>query len=215
MSEDSSQGFYNVHQYLGKMVARMLCSLTLTEVEVFGEANIEKLPRPYILVMNHCSHWDPVCVWAYYPDLLNFMVKEELHKIPSFGAMSQMAGNISIKREGADVGAVKDAIKLVKQGYNLCVFAEGTRSFDGKVQPFKEGAVSLATRLRVPIVPAYIHGTHNVLPRNGRFIRAHRSQIHILSPVMDCVDSKLSKSESELLNNDLYKIIKGKQDSLV
>lgn len=214
MSKDSSNGCYNVHQYLGKMVARILCSLTLTETDVFGEENLEALPRPYVLVINHCSHWDPVCVWAYFPDLMNFMVKEELHQIPSFGAMSRLAGNVSVKRDGVDVSAVKEAMKLLKQGYNLCVFAEGTRSFDGRVKEFKEGAVNLAVRLQVPLVPAYIHGTHKVLPRGGRFIKAHRPQIHILEPQLDCLSKRLDKSEMESLNRKLFELIRNKQNDL-
>ncbi len=215
MSVDSSTGYYNVHQFLGKLIARILCSMTLTECDVSGEECLDGLSRPYILVMNHCSHWDPVTVWAYFPDMVNFMVKEELHKVPSLGLMSRMAGNISVKREGADVGAVKEALKLVKKGYNLCVFAEGTRSMDGKVQEFKEGAVNLASRLRVPVVPAYIHGMHTTLPRGGRLIRANRSHIHILQPQLDCVDKKLNKEEMDDMTKRLHHMIQSKQNNLL
>ena len=212
MTVDSSNGFYNVHQVLGKFIARILCSMTLTECEVWGEEHLSGLPRPYILVMNHCSHWDPVTVWAYFPDFVSFMVKEELHRVPSLGLMSRTAGNISVKREGADVGAVKEALKLVRKGYNLCVFAEGTRSMDGTVQEFKDGAVSLASRLRVPIVPAYINGTHTTLPRGGRLIKANRSQIHILEPQIDCVEKRLSKDEMDAMTLKLHQLILNKQN---
>ena len=215
MIVDSSNGYYNVHQFLGKLIARILCSMTLTECDVLGEEHLKDLPRPYILVMNHCSHWDPVTVWAYFPDLVSFMVKEELHKVPSLGLMSRTAGNISVKREGADVRAVKEALKLVKKGYNLCVFAEGTRSMDGLVQEFKEGAVSLANRLQVPLVPAYIHGTHATLPRGGRLIKANRSQIHILEPQLNCMNKRLNKAEMDDLTAKLHQMILGKQNTLL
>ena len=215
MIVDSSNGYYNIHQFLGKLIARILCSMTLTECDVLGEEHLNDLPRPYILVMNHCSHWDPVTVWAYFPDLVSFMVKEELHKVPSLGLMSRTAGNISVKREGADVGAVKEALKLVKKGYNLCVFAEGTRSTDGSVQEFKEGAVSLASRLQVPLVPAYIHGTYATLPRGGRLIKANRSQIHILEPQLNCMDKRLNKVEMDDMTAKLHQMILGKQNTLL
>ena len=104
---------------------------------------------------------------------------------------------------------------MIKKGYNLCVFAEGTRSFDGMVQEFKEGAVNLSSRLRVPVVPAYLHGTHKTLPRGGRLIRANRSHIHILKPQLDCVVKKLNKDEMDDLNKRLYQMIQSKQNSLL
>ena len=140
------------------------------------------------------------------------MVKEELHKVPSLGLMSRTAGNISVKREGADVGAVRSFEVGKKKGYNLCVFAEGTRSMDGSVQDFKDGAVNLASRLRVPIVPAYIHGTYKTLPQED-LLKANRSQIHILEPQLQCVEKRLSKAEMDAMTVKLHELILGKQNA--
>lgn len=195
---------FNVHHVLGCSIARIICTITMTGAKVSGCEHLIDLPRPYVLVMNHCSHWDPVVLWAYYPDFFNFMIKESLHKVPFFGAMSVLSGNIPLKRDGNDVAALKQAVRHVKSGYNLGFFAEGTRSDNGLLQPFKEGAVALAARMRVPIVPVHIWGTYQVLKKHNWFIRSSTVQISILPPHLESYEKKLERHEVDLLNNCLY-----------
>jgi 1-acyl-sn-glycerol-3-phosphate acyltransferase len=195
---------YNIHHVLGNAVARIICAMTMTEASVYGEENLRNLPRPYVLVMNHCSHWDPIILWAYYPDFFNFMIKDSLHRVPFFGAMSELSGNIPLKRDGNDVAALKQAMRRIKSGYNLGFFAEGTRSENGLLQPFKEGAVSLAARMRVPIVPVHIWGTYQVLKKHSWLIRSAPVQINILPPHLEAFEKKLERHEVDLLNDALF-----------
>ena len=51
---------------------------------------------------------------------------------------------------------------------------EGTRSLDGEIRKFKKGPAMIATELNIPIVPAYVHGTHDSLPKSGSFPKARR-----------------------------------------
>lgn len=62
---------------------------------------------------------------------------------------------------------MKDADKQLKQGSSILIFPEGTRSPDGQIKRFKEGAFMLAKNARVPILPVVVNGTMAVLPRSG------------------------------------------------
>tara|TARA_B000000437_G_scaffold92201_1_gene66838 strand:+ start:22 stop:543 length:522 start_codon:yes stop_codon:yes gene_type:complete len=56
----------------------------------------------------------------------------------------------------------------------IIIYPEGTRSLDGEIREFKKGPAMIATELNIPIVPAYVHGTHDSLPKSGSFPKARR-----------------------------------------
>jgi 1-acyl-sn-glycerol-3-phosphate acyltransferase len=193
----------------------MICSLTLTEARVLGAEVLEDLPRPYVLMINHCSDWDPIVVWGYFPDCMNFMIKESLHRVPFFKDMSILAGNIPVRRDRNDFSALKQAIRHLRSGYNLAIFPEGTRSLDGRLQPFKEGAVSLAAKVRCPVVPVVVHGTYAVSCKNSFFLRSNPTEIHILQPRLEPVESSLTSEEIKSLTQEVHGSIANYQKILM
>lgn len=198
-----SSHHYTIHQLLGRVSARMICSLTLTEAKVLGAENLEDLPRPYVLMINHCSDWDPIIIWAYFPDTMNFMIKESLHKVPFFKDMSILAGNIPIRRDLVDISALKQALRHLKSGYNLAIFPEGTRSLDGSLGPFKEGALAIAAKAKCPVVPVVVEGTYAVSRKNSFFLRSNPTKIHILKPRLEPLENTLGSSEITHLNEEI------------
>ncbi|MBT3785847.1 1-acyl-sn-glycerol-3-phosphate acyltransferase [bacterium] len=210
-----THSIYTIHHVLGRVAGRLICSLALTDPKVFGAENLNELPRPYLVVMNHCSSWDPVLIWGYYPDTLNFMTKIELHRIPWFSPMSELAGNIPVNRDILDFGALKHSLKHLKAGLNLGVFAEGSRSIDGLVQPFKQGVISLACKARVPIVPVYLHGTFEVCSKDKLFPKACQTSIHILPPRLKTIEGNLEREELEKLTLEIQKAISEKQQEIM
>lgn len=196
---------YNIHHVLARVANKLICSFTLTDCEVIGEENLKDIPKPYMIVANHNSNWDPLVLGAYFPDILNFMVKQELHDVPAFGAMSNLTGNIAVSRGETDLGAMKSAIALLKNGYNLALFPEGTRSEDGKLKAFKDGGVSIASKVKVPVVPVYIEGTFEILNKDTKIPKAGIAKIHILPPKMEtCESRKLSREEIHAINEEIH-----------
>lgn len=107
---------------------------------------------------NHTSLGDPVyvvCAIGHKPQM-RVMAKEELMKIPVLGFILKHAGIIGIKRGKADVGAIKECMKVLKNGEKLLLFPEGTRVKEGETGEAHTGAAMLAARTGVPIVPVYI-----------------------------------------------------------
>jgi 1-acyl-sn-glycerol-3-phosphate acyltransferase len=75
-----------------------------------------------------------------------------------------MVGGIPIERNGNTVPAMTRALKLIKDGYTMLIFPEGTRTRDGKMQKFKGGAAKLAIDANVPLIPVRIEGAWNIFP---------------------------------------------------
>ena len=119
----------------------------------------ERLPEGgAILCPNHTTLSDPLFV-VFALGLKTkpqVMAKAELMRIPVLGWLLGKAGVFAVDRGKADVGAVKRALKCLKDGDKLLMFPEGTRSKDGELGEGKRGAAMFAIRTGVPIVPMYI-----------------------------------------------------------
>ncbi len=140
----------------------------------------QHLPKhgPYIIVANHLSLIDPPLVgWAAWPQTLYFMAKEELWDSKVMGWILGNLGGFAVNRNVRDTTATRRSLAILKDGKCLVTFPEGTRSTDGELQQMRTGAIRLASKLRCPIIPAYITGTNKVLPKGSRFPRPHRVSI--------------------------------------
>lgn len=124
---------------------------------VYGEENI--IERPCLICANHSNYIDPILIALAYGGHrpIHFMAKIELFKNKKFGAFLEKLGAFGVDRDGADISAIRTVMKFIRAGEMVGIFPEGTRvSTDGAVEA-KSGAVRMAAKLRVPIVPVYIN----------------------------------------------------------
>jgi len=131
---------------------------------------------PLVLVCNHQSNFDAPFVFLRLPKHIRFVAKQELYRIPIFGAAIKAMGNIPVERTGSDGDRkrIEAAIEQVRTRTSILFFAEGTRSTDGKLRPFKKGAAVLAIDAQVPLVPVAIAGAHEITPKGGLWVRSGR-----------------------------------------
>ena len=130
----------------------------------FGGA---RLPEgPCIVCANHSSMKDPIYLAIVLGprEQLYFMAKAELFARKHIGAFLTGLGAFPVRRGEADITAVKTAIRHLRDGHKIGMFPEGTRVGADDAVAAKTGAVALAARTRVPIVPVY-------LPREKKFFR--------------------------------------------
>ncbi|NIV58858.1 MAG: 1-acylglycerol-3-phosphate O-acyltransferase [Actinobacteria bacterium] len=135
--------------------------------------NIEP-DTPQILVGNHQSWFDVPAVAANLPKSYHFVAKKELERVFIFGRAWKAAGHISIDRsdrESAIRSLEQAGRQLREEGTAVVIFAEGTRSPDDRLQPFKKGAFMLALHTGVPIVPFGVAGSRRVLPKGSWRVR--------------------------------------------
>jgi 1-acyl-sn-glycerol-3-phosphate acyltransferase len=126
---------------------------------------------PVLLAANHVSVLDPPVVAVGPARALHFMAKAELFRIPLLGALIRRLNAHPVERDGADAGALRGAVALLKAGHALLVFPEGTRGQEGTLRAGRAGAGMLAALSDAPVVPVYIQGTGRALPRGAKLPR--------------------------------------------
>lgn len=130
-------------------------------LKIRGAQNCRGIQGGFLIVCNHRSNWDPIVlgmsvrgrpVW--------YLAKEELFRRPLARFFLTRLHAIPLARGAGDIGAVKTALRALREGKILGMFPEGTRTKSGALQPFEAGAALLALRSKVPVVPAYIEGEY-------------------------------------------------------
>ena len=126
-----------------------------------------------IFAANHASTLDPCVFFPEIPRRVSALVKKELFRVPIFSAGMRLSQFVSVDRADreAAAAAVNSAAALLKTGLSFAIFPEGTRSPDGRLQPFKKGAFVMAIEAGVPVVPVAIAGTYRCMLRGAWVIR--------------------------------------------
>jgi 1-acyl-sn-glycerol-3-phosphate acyltransferase len=154
-------------------------------VEVTGR---ERVPagESCIFLANHVSNMDPPVLFPEIPGMASVMLKKELMWIPLLGTAMRMAGFVPVarghRREAAKA-SVTAAANALKNGMHMLIFAEGTRSKDGRLQAFKAGPFYLAMESGAPIVPVVISGTETMMRKGSAGIAPGVARVQMLEAV--------------------------------
>jgi 1-acyl-sn-glycerol-3-phosphate acyltransferase len=173
--------FYHAH---AKFWSRGLLKIFGVRLRVHGLETLD-LSRNYIYVSNHASMFDIPIVAAGVPDDVRLVYKKELEKIPVFGWGLRWGSYIGIDRgRGAEAKkSLDEAVERIRRGASVLLFAEGTRTLDGRLQPFKRGAFNLAVRSGVPVVPMTINGSFTIVPKHSLRIRPGPVDLFLDPPI--------------------------------
>ena len=130
----------------------------------FSAHQTRNIPRQgaFILASNHISNLDPVLLGICSVRRINFMAKIELFK-GALGYILTRLGSFPVKRGEADLGAMKEALKRLKNGRVILIFVEGARRIGNEPSKAQAGVGFLAMKSGVPIVPVYVQGTNKVM----------------------------------------------------
>lgn len=164
--------------------ANVMLWMCATNVTVRGAENI-KGGQGFVYVSNHASMFDIPSVIAGIPDQIRLVYKKELERIPVFGWGLKYGSYIGIDR-GRGIEAQKsldEAIDKIRNGESVLLFAEGTRTLDGKLQPFKRGAFHIAVRAGVPVVPLTINGSFVILRKHSISINPGAVELVLDAPI--------------------------------
>lgn len=124
----------------------------------------------YLFLSNHVSNLDPPILIPLLPERSSAFLKRSLMKIPILGWGMGIADYIPVDRDGRVESAIESmefATRVLKSGVNVLSFAEGTRSSDGRLQPFKKGPFYLAMHSGAPVVPVSISGTETMMKKGS------------------------------------------------
>lgn len=128
-------------------------------VTVIGEENIPK-EGSAVLCSNHISNYDPLTLAAYLKRLPRFMAKKELFKNRALGWLITNLNAFPVDRSIADMSAFKNAVKILKSGEMIGIFAQGTRVKEGDEKAAKAGVALFAVKGDAPVIPIAISGSY-------------------------------------------------------
>jgi len=146
---------------------------------------LENVPSAgFVLAANHQSYLDAMVLFRYIRQHVRYVAKWELSRIPLFGQAIVWGGNICVRRDGkSDHGVIEEAARRIHQGTNVAFFAEGSRSVDGKLKPFKKGAARVAISAQVPILPVALAGIRDAWPRGKLRIKKAKATLVVGEPI--------------------------------
>ena len=151
------------NRYVAANWGKLICWLTPVWVTVDGAENADS-SKSYVVVCNHQSQYDIFLVYGWLKLDLKWVLKAELRNAPGVGIGCEKAGHIFVDRSNPEQArkAVTNALAGVRDGVGVLFFAEGTRSPDGRLRPFKKGAFRVAVSQKLPILPVTIIGTRDI-----------------------------------------------------
>jgi 1-acyl-sn-glycerol-3-phosphate acyltransferase len=140
--------------------------------------------RAYVVVANHESTSDPFLL-CYLPWDMRWIAKEEIFRLPIIGWLMKFSGDIPLRRGERDSiqQTMQEARRTLDAGVPIMIFPEGTRSPDGHLLPFKDGAFRLAIEAGVPILPLALTGTRQCRPKGSLWFGDADARVRVLEPI--------------------------------
>ena len=166
-------------------IARTGIRLAGIRVEVEGR---ELVPAgtACIFMANHVSNLDPPVLLPVIPGRTSVFLKRSLMKVPVLGYGMKLADLIPVDRAG-HIDSARESIaaarKVLARGVHVTAFVEGSRSPDGRLQPFKKGSFFLAKQSGALCIPVSIYGTGQMMPRGSLRIRRGTAHVVFHAPV--------------------------------
>jgi 1-acyl-sn-glycerol-3-phosphate acyltransferase len=166
--------------WLGLKVARV-------RVTVEGRDRVDP-DGTYVYVCNHQSVLDPPIIWLALGRVsrrVAYLVKKEISRVPVLGIGVQQIGMLMVDRSNSERArdSARRAAAAVRAGRSFAVFAEGTRTRDGRLLPFKKGAFHMAIAAGVPVVPVTIDGAYEAMPPDTFKLRSVPIRVIIHDPI--------------------------------
>lgn len=154
----------------------------LWSVRVHGSLP-EDRDRAHVVVCNHESLADPVFVGSL-PWDAKWVAKDAVFRLPVFGQMMRMAGDVRVHRgdRASRADAYRELKSWIGKGASVMVFPEGTRSPDGELLPFRNGAFRLALETGTPVLPLAVVGTRRALRKGSLVFGRATADVAVLEP---------------------------------
>ena len=177
-SSRASLAFYRFARFLVAVITR-----SYTRMTIVGREHIPAT-GPFVLAPVHRSYVDTPIAGCLTTRRLRFMGKDSMWKVRWVGWVLSALGAIPVTRGTADREALRRSVELLESGEPMVLFPEGERQEGPVIQPLFDGAVYVALKARVPIVPVGIAGSERVMPKGARFIFPKKVHVVIGAPIV-------------------------------
>jgi len=154
-------------------------------VEVTGQQHVPA-GVSCIYLANHVSNLDPPVLLPALPGRSSVLLKKSLMRIPFLGTAMRLGKFVPVERGHSREAAkrsVAAAIAALRSGLHILIFAEGTRSKDGRLAPFKHGPFYMAMQTGAPIIPIVLSGTERMMRKHSAAITPGVARVQMLAPI--------------------------------
>lgn len=180
--------------YLGIRALCRLCAIQAFSFRVYQRHLIPDSGGVLVL-SNHQSHLDPALVGSACSRPLNFVARKSLFSFRPFGWFIRSLNAFPIDSVGMRPSGIKETLRSLKRQEMVLLFPEGSRSYDGQVQPFKPGFCTLARRAKVALLPVAIDGAFDVWPRTAHLPKTGVIVMVFGAPILPREFAKYSDDE--------------------
>lgn len=167
IGKDTEEKKLKYHTFLQRMALFFVKRLPHIQFEMNNVAE-ETFEKPAVIVSNHQSHLDLLCLLSVTPKIV-FLTNDWVWHNPFYGLVIRKAEYYPVS-DGMETNLPR-LRELYKRGYSICVFPEGTRSPKCDILRFHKGAFALARELNADILPVFLHGMGHVLPKEELMFR--------------------------------------------
>lgn len=144
-------------------ISHLLFSLVF-RFKVIGKEHIPPSGK-LVVCSNHKNNLNPVIISIFFPRQISWMAKKEMFDNKFIGLIARKVGTFPVNRDEVDIGAVKNALKILKEDRVLGIFPEGTRVKKMDLNNAKLGVSLLAVKSKAPVVPIYIEGNYKLFSK--------------------------------------------------
>ena len=170
--------------------------------------------RPYLFACNHVNLLDHVTMYNATPHFKQGLELESHFKIPVYGWFMRQRGTIPVRKRkgGSQSDELREHFRVeIEKGHSILAFPEGTRTRDGRVQPFRRGVFHIARQLELPIVPVAVTGMFEILRAGSALMRPGRQvTVYCDAPVET---AGLSEEEVPALADRVRAIVAARVDA--
>ena len=178
---------------------KLILWLTGADITYIGRENIPK-DQAVLYISNHNSYFDILLTYSQCPGLTGYVAKAEMLKAPLLRDWMKRLYCLFLDRSNIRAGmqTILTGIEYIKKGISICIFPEGRRSRDGKMQPFKEGSMKVASKTGCPIIPIAITGSAEIWENHMPKIKPCRVIVEYGAPIRP---KELTKDEQKFLGS--------------
>lgn len=188
-----------VRKHVQNWAGRLL-RLAGAEITTTGRENIPE--GPVVFVANHQGYFDIPLMLTQLDKPNPIVAKKEIMKLPMIRGWMEQLRCVFLDREDPrkSMESLKSAQELLGKGYSVTIFPEGTRNSGGELGEFKAGAIRVATRAHVPVVPVCIDGSYKLMKKGSLWIHPAKVKIRILPAIST---EEMSREEIRALPEQL------------
>ncbi len=163
---------------------KVMLWITGADITYIGKENVPR-DQAVVYVGNHNSYFDILLTYSQCPGLTGYVAKSEMLRYPLLRDWMKRLYCVFLDRTDLRAGMqmILTCIDYIKQGISICIFPEGTRSRDGKMQPFHEGSLKMASKTGCPIIPMAITNSAQIFENHLPFVRPCKVIVEYGTPI--------------------------------